>query len=244
MQKSGARFNSVPNFRTVVEPESFDDEHPKLYRSSRPDFMTPEDFEDFRKLGIRSIVDFRAHGEYKRATGTKLLDHYYPRYKVVIPKFGEIPLNSVKAVPIKTSEYGEHTENIKKSHTNETVLGKHYFIDFFKLNYIWMVFTKAPMWFRLYSLIYLIYDIIFRTGFRHWIRAFAEQVLNKDEKGLAGQYMDMIDFSKASIYSGNIQNMWSLGPNPKGWGPIGLGCPSVCLSVSLTVILFYTGQNF
>ena len=34
-----------------------------------------------------------------------------------------------------------------------------------------------------------------------------------------------------------VFNVWGdwllflLGPNPKGWGPIGLGCPSVCLSV-------------
>ena len=32
-----------------------------------------------------------------------------------------------------------------------------------------------------------------------------------------------------------------LGPSPKGWGPIGLGCPSVCPSVCLSVILFCTG---
>ena len=40
------------------------------------------------------------------------------------------------------------------------------------------------------------------------------------------------------------QNSGFLGPNPKGWGPIDSGCPSVCPSVRLSVIDSFPGCIF
>ena len=67
-------------------------------------------------------------------------------------------------------------------------------------------FSKAPLWFQLYTLLFLIYDLIFRTGYRYFVRMFAKKVLNN--RGLTGQYIDMIDFSQASIYAGNLMRMY------------------------------------
>ena len=84
-----SHFNSMPNFRKL--PSSSDlsshelttsDVALKLYRSSRPDFLTAEEVDQFLKLGIRSIIDFRSPREYSKATGLKLLDEHYPVFKV------------------------------------------------------------------------------------------------------------------------------------------------------------------
>lgn len=80
------------------------------------------------------------------------------------------------------------------------VLGKHFLIDFFKINYIWKVYNRAPWYIKLYSLFFLIFDLLFNTGFRYFVRVFARHVLNQE--GLYGQYCDMINHSQASICAG------------------------------------------
>lgn len=68
------------------------------------------------------------------------------------------------------------------------------------INYIWKVFNRAPWYIKLYSLLFLIVDVIFNTNYRYFVRVFAKHVLNRD--GLFGQYRDMINYSKASICAG------------------------------------------
>ena len=193
MQKHNPRFNSMPNFRSLVKEETKTHETTKIYRSSRPDFLSYEEVEEFRKLGIRSIIDFRATSEYRKAQGSKLLDSFYEPIKIKLPLFGDVPINNVEQVRVQVPDSGSHQNHY---------IGKHFFIDFFKMNYVYNVFRKVSIWFRIYSLLYLLYDLLFGTGFKHFIRLFAKKVINKE--GLAGQYADMLNHSKASIYAGVI----------------------------------------
>jgi Tyrosine phosphatase family len=90
------QFSSMPNFRklpSTCDLNTEDQTHDKpqldaqeitlkLYRSSRPDFLTEVEVDQFMKLGIRCIIDFRSAREYRKASGSKLLDSMYPVYKV------------------------------------------------------------------------------------------------------------------------------------------------------------------
>jgi len=90
MDSETLRFDSMPNFRGLVgvnnENKTDDGKcqtgRVNLYRSSRPDFLTPEEIDQFRSAGIRCIIDFRSVKEYGKATGHKNLDKFYPSYKV------------------------------------------------------------------------------------------------------------------------------------------------------------------
>jgi len=87
------RFDSMPNFRRLVPSSTCHDvckeQRPKrggalkLYRSSRPDFLTAEEVDMFMPLNIRSIIDLRSASEYRKADGSKLLDAVYNVYKVL-----------------------------------------------------------------------------------------------------------------------------------------------------------------
>ena len=48
-----------------------------VFRSSRTDFVTEEEADQFLKLGIKSIIDLRTKQEYNRASGAKILSKYY-----------------------------------------------------------------------------------------------------------------------------------------------------------------------
>ena len=91
------KFPSLPNFRNltaIYDRETKDGANEdqrkfessvvslNLYRSSRPDFLTKDEVNEFLKLGIRSIIDLRSVSEYRRASGPKLLDDVYPLYEV------------------------------------------------------------------------------------------------------------------------------------------------------------------
>ena len=187
-------FQSMPNFRVIdscCHDSTTEERTCQLYRSSRPDFLTEAEIDAFKQLGIRSIIDFRSVKEYHKASGPKLLDCHFPLYKVKLPlhfkykagdkvKFGRLPTNWVCR--------------------DETTQRKHFLINFFTLNYIWAVYNRAPWYIRLFSFLLLFYDIVFHTGYKHFVRLFARHVLNK--RGLAGQYIDMITYSQAAICSG------------------------------------------
>lgn len=201
------RFDSMPNFRQLVgvnKDNKIDDGESKtgrinLYRSSRPDFLTSEEIDKFRAAGIRCIIDFRSVKEYRKATGLKNLDKFYPSYKVKLPfKFCYSPDEKVVYIPLKSpSCYFSHSNGSQCQEQRTEQLGKHFLINFFMINYIWKVFNRAPWYIQLYSLLFLIVDVIFNTGYRYFVRVFAKHVLNRD--GLFGQYRDMINHSKASI---------------------------------------------
>ena len=187
------KFMSMPNFRSVSNELAPKSVGSKIYRSSRPDLLTIDEIESFQKLGIKSIIDLRAAREYGKASGTKLLDSYYQPIRVKIPLWGEVPKKGLELIEIKP----------KKDQTTvvpEKYIGKHFLMDFFRLNFVSNTFNKAPLWFQLYSLLFLIYDLIFRTGYKYFVRLFAKKILN--DRGLSGQYIDMVEFSQAAIYSG------------------------------------------
>ncbi|ELT93610.1 hypothetical protein CAPTEDRAFT_211304 [Capitella teleta] len=184
-------FKSMPNFRALdCQPENASHTYPtKLYRSSRPDFLTQEEVEIFQKeLGIKCIIDVRSVREYKRANGRKLLNDSYPGFKVQLPrKMKYKPGDQVEAKPVKLlANARDLDQNLK-----------HYFMDFFKLNYVWAIYNRAPLYVRLYSLLFLILDLILMTNFVYFVRIFAKNVLNK--QGLVGQYIDMLHYSQAQI---------------------------------------------
>ncbi len=229
--KNAAHFPSMPNFRQVNKFEEEKKEGKlkyKLYRSSRPDFLTVTEVNSFRKLGIKTIIDFRSHREYKKANGSKMLDSAFPVYKVHLPfmlKYKpdqDVQYKKIKVKPPQsksTDDSGSETEvgvadvdgevgvadnkvgvAPPRGEGMEGEQGKHFLVDFFKMNYVYAVFTRAPWYVRLYSVLYLIYDVIFNTGFRYFVSLFARKVLN--HTGLTGQYIDMLTYSQASICSG------------------------------------------
>ena len=61
----------------------------KIYRSSKPDYMTEEDVSRFCNLNFQTIIDLRSYEEYIKGEGDKLLDYYYPLYKVRITLVSE-----------------------------------------------------------------------------------------------------------------------------------------------------------
>jgi len=79
---------------------------------------------------------------------------------------------------------------------------KHYLIDFFRLNYVWAEFSRAPWYVCLLAVLALLVDSILRTGGKYITRLFSRFVLNKT--GLIGQYINMLTYSQASICSGKM----------------------------------------
>ena len=200
---AAVKFSSMPNFRKVehnVADSSPIDGPAKLYRSSRPDFLTSEEIEAFKELGIKSIIDFRSAREYKKASGHKIIDRSFPVYKVKLPHSGRHKRGRAvqfKQLNTKASIQKEDHHAINGTSTQNH---KHYLLDFFNLRYVWAVYTRAPWYLRIYSLLFLIIDVILNTGYKYFVRCYARNVLNK--LGLLGQYFDMITYSQAPIYSG------------------------------------------
>jgi len=197
VQASGmyTKFDSMPNFRRVNAEYYTDDnveKSTKLFRSSRPDFLSEKEAESFTELGIRSIIDCRSAKEYKKADGTKILDRYYPLYKVKLPLYSRFRYGSpITYKPVS----GGARDMVSKPDAN----GRHFLINFFKINYIVAVYNRAPWYLKLYSLLFLLIDLIFNTGYRYFVRIFARNVLNKE--GLVGQYTDMIRYSQNQLYA-------------------------------------------
>ena len=198
------KFGSMPNFRVVGGSEEqlgVEKLAPNLYRSSRPDLLNENDLEEFGKLGIRTILDFRSVREYTKANGQKLLDSIYPVFKIKLPFLSLYkPGQKVNYVPVDTMTPKQAVpEEVMRSTPDNS---RHFLLDFFKANYIWAVFNRAPLWFRFFSLIYVIIDLVLQTEWRYFVGAFAKKVLN--QTGLVGQYKDMINYSQASIYAGDF----------------------------------------
>ena len=201
------RLESVPNFRLLCAVDSTSSSASQsfaVFRSSRPDRIGRGDLRTFKELGIRCIIDFRSKQEYNTADGARLLDQEYLLYCVQFPRGRNYKHDeAVKAERIapKCSSKSEGT-----SPQTDTQC-KHYLINFFTLNYIRAVFNRAPLYIRLYSLFYLLYDYIFHTGHKYFVRLFARTTLNST--GLIGQYKDMIEYSQRSICAGIILHAYS-----------------------------------
>ncbi|ESN97615.1 hypothetical protein HELRODRAFT_193253 [Helobdella robusta] len=201
---TGKAFESMPNFRKLCPEEkdlsynSLSAENnskssadatnitSKVYRSSKPDFLTEQEVEQFNALNIQSIIDFRSYSEYKRShhKSIKLLDKQYALFKVEVPQW---------------STYKQHEIVVckKVSGASDNNCRKHYLINFFNYNYVWEVFNRVPILMRIVSLFYLLIDFILRNDKRYFVRFFAKQTLN--QQGIVGQYIDFVTHSQASI---------------------------------------------
>lgn len=190
------RLTSVPNFRLLCSGSkdkcSVRQRPAAVFRSSRPDFIGHGELETFKELGIQCIIDFRSKQEYTSADGNHLLDREYDLYRVNLPQHRNFqhdePVTFHRIAPSR--DYPEKSDSCCK----------HYLINFFTLNYIWRVFNRAPWYIRLYSLLCLFYDFIFRTGHKYFVRLFATKILNST--GILGQYKDIIEYSQRSICAG------------------------------------------
>ena len=187
-------FKSMPNFRRVTANENdqnAENEHWPLFRSSKPDYLTEAEVQKYKSLGIRTIIDFRSVNEYKKSVGDKLLDANYPIYKIKFPmSYKYKPAEEVKMK--KLNNFSSQTEGVDH--------GRHIFIDFFKMDYVLAIFRRAPWYIQLYSMIWLIVDLILNTNYQYFVSVFARQVLNP--VGLGGQYVDFLLYSGSSIAAG------------------------------------------
>lgn len=182
------RLRTVPNFRPLCNKKGSPN---AIFRSSRPDLIGQDDLEVFNETCIQSIIDFRSKKEYLASDGNHLLDQEYHLYHVKFPKGRNYRHD--ERVEVERVSCVDNVENIQSNR-------RHYLINFFTLNYIWEVFNRAPWYVRLYSLFYMLIDLVCGTGHKHFVRLFARTILNST--GIIGQYKDMIEFSQRSICAG------------------------------------------
>eukprot|EP00058_Branchiostoma_floridae_P010629 XP_002596117.1 hypothetical protein BRAFLDRAFT_66155 [Branchiostoma floridae] len=133
------QLKSLPNFRPVVSG--------RLYRSSRPDLITEQDYETVQRLGLRCIVDFRSVGEYRSFKGkTKFVDEDFRVVKVKPPtRWGS-------SNGLRYRYYSDGSQEKPKTNGDVKSRGFHYFINFFTMQYVWNVFTRVPWFFARNSL--------------------------------------------------------------------------------------------
>ena len=81
-----------------------------------------------------------------------------------------------------------------------TECGRHIFIDFFRMDYIAAIFRRAPWYIQIYSILWLLVDLVFNTHYRFFVQVFARNVLNP--AGLGAQYTDFLQYSGSSIAAG------------------------------------------
>ena len=174
---------SLPNLRRV-------DPNGKIYRSSRQDLVSPEDCKKLNQLGIRTILDFRSPREYKVANGSKLFDANTEVLSTKTPS----KKNRHEAIQTKTVQVNppgpEYESRVKRR----------YLFDFFQINYIAAIFVRATWYQQLFSLFYLIVDLILMNHFKYFVRYFGVNVLNP--AGLAQQYFDILEHSSTQIQMG------------------------------------------
>lgn len=221
---------NIPNFRCVSSKrdKTKDESHHQftLFRSSRPDFLTDKGLTSFVNLKIKTIIDCRSVKEYITIDGNKSLDKLYQVCRVKLPHGRRYkPHENVstkeirhkqqykKPITASGSYQGEtnptQIQPPETNFTNHNNIGekhelnlKHHFIDFYTGYYIWMIYNRAPWYVRIYSIFFLLIDVIFNTGYIYFVQCFAPTVLNP--RGLGGQYVDMVEMSHRSICAGQI----------------------------------------
>lgn len=187
----------IHNWRVLCHGKSHQDsgKEGSIYRSSRPDLMDPHDLEEFKKHGIKCIIDLRSDNDYEIASGSKVLDNYYKLYSVALPHRYKIHEEVIC--------HPKHSSNKKEKETiptKDVKEKKHFLINFFTTEYIRTVFKRAPWYIQFISLFIAVFDFVFRTGFKNFVRLFAVTVMNR--RGLGPQYLDIVEMSKAGLCAG------------------------------------------
>ena len=229
------KINSLANLRVLG---LHSDSHPKLeelvckpviYRSSKPDRILSQDLDEFRKLGIKCIVDFRSFGEYKNTDGDCLLDKEYPIYKVKITSHrkGQAPNFNYEKVN-STNPQQNHNENKKQSPTTSSSVEsdstkdmrnrfeksetsklvendsaddkKHFLINFFPFKFVLKLLLTLP-WHMVFKAFFTMFlDIVRRNNFKSFIHFFIQNAVNS--KGISGQYIDISEHAQEQICTG------------------------------------------
>ena len=187
----------IHNWRVLCHGKSQQDngKEGSIYRSSRPDLMDPHDLEEFKKHGIKCIIDLRSDKDYEIASGSKVLDNYYKLYSVALPHRYKIHEDVIC--------HPKHDSNKKEKETipaKDVKEKKHFLINFFTTEYTMTVFKRAPWYIQFISLFFAVFDFVFRTGFKNFVRLFAVTVINR--QGLGAQYFDIVEMSKAGLCAG------------------------------------------
>lgn len=155
-----------------------------LFRSSRTDFLTEEEADQFCSLGIKAIIDLRRNQEYTKADGAKILDK---SYKPCILKKGKI----------KEWKRSRHLAGKKASNDNPalTQQGRRYLVNLMTIELIMDVFGQVNILIRAFSLLLLAVDWFF--GCHLFVRLFSYLVSN--HQTLAEQYMSMLENTKPVV---------------------------------------------
>ena len=194
---------TLPNFRCLNVSSIKGSSHTNnaIFRSSRPDLLDGNDLETFKTFGIRTIIDLRSKSEYMVASGPKLLDDTYKPYSVDLPqKRNPKPKSELYCYAVPKTKDVKHGRGTCVIEQGMPVEKKRFLINFFNLNYVKRIFTRAPWYIQVVSLILLLLETIFRTRYLYFTRLFALTVVNK--AGLGKSYEDMVELSQSSIYAG------------------------------------------
>ncbi len=153
-----------------------------LFRSSRTDFLTEEETDQFYELGIKAIVDLRRNEEYVKAGGGKILDR---AYQPCILKKGKI--KDWKPPRRSTISSASSSSAHKK--------GKRYLVNVMTMDLVWSVVGKVNFFVRIFSLPLLVIDWFFDTHL--FVRVYSYLVSN--EQTLTDQYVEMLEYAKPVV---------------------------------------------
>lgn len=203
--------DSLPNLRiiclrqTSTKNDSTVKEHvAAIYRSSKPDRISVDDLTEFRKMGIKSIVDFRSLGEYRSTDGMCNLDKEYSIYKVEVPKGGYKTGQSVKAKLLVKSD---EERILEEKNGEKYVEKKHYFVNFFNASYVITLVRRLPWHMFIYGILHFLYDIIMRNKFKTFVPFFIKYSVNSG--GIIGQYIDIVEVCGVSVCTGKqTYDLW------------------------------------
>lgn len=187
--QNDAVFDNLPNFRPIVDQECKKRYHiidTAIYRSSRTDWVTQSDVDrllsDYK---VKTILDIRSAKEYQNANGNKLLHTTFnmiPFYPDTLGKYEGSIFSMFIHKPRTTLQYNTNVRN-------------RFLIDFFTSEVILTNFFRVSIIVRLFSLVLLFIDKLFRTNL--FMKTFAFFVFN--DRGLLNQYIDLVECCKPSI---------------------------------------------
>lgn len=180
-------FKNLPNFRQAGGT-GLKNKHGKkvkdgyLYRSSRTDFLSEDETNQIKELGIKSIIDLRRNQEYEQADGDKILDG---TYKLCIMKNGKI----------KDWKQKKQRKPATSGNVDPHYFGRRYLVNIMTKKLILQVFNKVSIVIRALSLLLLAVDKFF--GSHLFVRLFSHLVSN--QQTLADQYIAMVEHTKLEI---------------------------------------------
>ncbi|CAG5118761.1 unnamed protein product [Candidula unifasciata] len=202
------KIDSIPNLRMLCKrPTSAANisthvADAVLYRSSKPDRITLTDLDEFRKLGIKCIIDFRSPKEYLASDGHRILDAEYILYKVILPKDKYKPGERVQydRVAVKQSQQTESTQGngkVLSENSGGTPEKKHFLINFFSYKYVRALFKRLPWHLWCLGLLHLVWDMLLWNELKTFRKFMATKAVSVG--GIFGQYVDLIEVSQPAL---------------------------------------------